>query len=155
MKGRLLHCTRIEEIDEQGGRLETTSMMWYQLPRSKDSSWVQVISTDFEYYREPSKRKEMDKWYVITLHIEYAESAEATPIVVVHTHRHNFPSMVFDNHDSRIVGRARSAHWSKKLSKLTREIRDLAWYAQKRRQHTYLRSLMAPHEQVRRFMGKK
>jgi len=151
MQKRPLHCTRTEEVDKEGGRLETTSLMRYRPPRSKKSSWIQVTSTDFEYYRAPSKGKKMDMWHVTTLHIEYAESAEATPTVVVHTYRHNFPSMVFDNYESRIMGRSRPAHWSRKSSKTTKEIQELSSYARQRRKQGFHRALMSAHEQVRRF----
>ena len=151
MQKRPLHCTRTEEIDKQGGRLETTSLMWYRPPRFKKSSWIQVTSTDFEYYRAPSKGKKMDMWHVTTLHIEYAESADATPTVVVHTYRHNFPSMVFDNYESRIMGRSRPAHWSRKSSKTTNDIQELSSYARQRRKQGYSRASMAPYEQARRL----
>jgi hypothetical protein len=152
MKERPLHCTRTEEVDKQGGRLQTTSLMWYRPPRSKESSWIQVISTDFEYYRAPSGRKKMISWHVTTLHVEYAETTTATPVVMVHTYRHNsFPTMVFDNYEARIMGRGRLAHWSRKSSKTTDEIRELSSYAQQRRKQGYTRALMSPHEQVRRF----
>jgi len=151
MQKRPLHCTRTDEIDDRGGRLETTSMMWYHPPRTKDSSWVQVTCTDFSYSRTSSGNKRYESWHTTTLHIEFAENAEESPTVVVHTYRHNFPSMIFDNHESRIVGRARTAHWTKKASGLTPEIQELASYARRRREQNFTRALMSAHEQVRRF----
>ena len=146
-----LHCTRTEEVDKRGGCLETTSLMWYCPPRSKESSWIQVTSTDSRYYRAPSKRRRLESWHVTTLHIEYAESTSVTPTVVVYTSRHHFPSMVFDNYETRITGHSRSARWSQKSSRVTNEIQDLSWYARKRHGHNYVRALMSPREQVRRF----